>query len=107
VPPPRVALITPIHLTHLPFLLCSQSADFHPSCVGHVTARHPAYCVVNSDIYVSNKLLEHLPAPIRVGRTQLRVTVKNVSQGCERGISANVSVPESFSEQTRGHVGVA
>lgn len=64
-----------------PFTPTDQLLDFHPSCVGFVTHRFPSYCVVNRDVYVSNKLLEHLPAPVRVGRTQLRLTVKSVNQG--------------------------
>jgi hypothetical protein len=57
------------------------STDFHPTCVGYVTHRFPSHCVVNGDVYVPNKLLDHLPAPVRIGRTQLRLAVKSVTQG--------------------------
>lgn len=63
------------------FTPTDQLLDFHPTCIGYVTHRFPSHCVVNRDVYVPNKLLDHLPAPVRVGRTQLRLAVKSVSQG--------------------------
>lgn len=57
------------------------TSDFHPTCVGYVSQRFPSHCIVNRDVYVPNKLLEQLPAPVRVGRTQLRLAVKSVNHG--------------------------
>eukprot|EP00047_Mylnosiga_fluctuans_P002812 m.226029 g.226029 ORF g.226029 m.226029 type:complete len:636 (+) comp11360_c0_seq1:150-2057(+) len=84
------------------FTPTDQLLDFHPTCVGYVTHRYPSYCVVNGDVYVPNKLLDNLPAPVRVGRTQLRLAVKSVTQGNLRWKAVSAwPVPEG-EERTHG-----